>query len=78
MEEQPGQALLWRGGLYDLLQRHPRLQLLPPQDDLQDVQEEVPRGVPGTWYGQSRKLCSVDVVVNAFIVIIIKGVHSNP
>lgn len=47
MEEQRGQALRGGGGLYDLLLCDPRLQLLPPQEGLSDLQEEVPLGVFG-------------------------------
>ena len=48
VEEQPGQALLGSGGLHDLLQCHPWLPLLPAQDDLPHMQEEIPLSMPGT------------------------------
>lgn len=47
VEEQRGQALRGGGGLYDLLLRHPRLQLLPAQEGLSHLQKEVPLGVFG-------------------------------
>ena len=47
MEEQRGQALRGRGGLHDLLLRHPRLQLFPAQEGLPHLQEEVPLRLPG-------------------------------
>ena len=50
VEEQPGQALLGSGGLHDLLQCHPWLPLLPAQDDLPHVQEEIPLSMPGRPY----------------------------
>ena len=50
LEEQSGQALLWSWGLYDLLQCHPQLPLLTAQDDLPDMQEEVPLCMPGEVY----------------------------
>ena len=47
MEEQCGQALRGRGGLHDLLLRHPRLQLLAAKESLPHLQEEVPLRLPG-------------------------------
>ena len=41
MEEQFGQTFLRCGGLYDLFQCHPQLPLLPAQNDLPDLQEEI-------------------------------------
>ena len=49
VEEQSRQAFLRDRGLHDLFLCHPRLPLLPAQDDLSHVQKKVPLGMSGKW-----------------------------